>query len=212
MRSIIQRTCERLNVVHIMSPRGKNEPHALPAHGAMTGGSPIQTARRSWTDSVAGIWPAIARRSHVRSTGEAFSGRLNQRRTSTVEPLPFHVMKRAFRKPSPSHSGSSPRESQWMRSFSANPSNAGPVRRMPCARGETDRTVRRCGELVPEGRLQEAGGEQLPHALKTLDRFLDCLTRTSIHEIGMDQDAGFFESEATQRGLIDGDALLHFVQ
>jgi hypothetical protein len=81
-----------------------------------------------------------------------------------------------------------------------------------CSRCEPNRTVGRRREPVPEGGLNEVCGEQLANSFERIHRFLNRFRGTSIHQVGVDQNAGFSEGRCHEGSLIHGDAFLDFVQ
>ncbi|MFO0730361.1 MAG: hypothetical protein U0361_05080 [Nitrospiraceae bacterium] len=79
--------------------------------------------------------------------------------------------------------------------------------------GEADRTMRRGGEAVPEGRLQQTSSEELAYSRsRESTASSQGFARATIHEIGMDENAGIMKRRRNPGGLIDRDALLHLFE
>ncbi len=129
------------------------------------------------------------------------------------EPLSFHIMEQcaaqSFAQP-----GRRPADSIFMRQFvlrkssEARTGNPNPV----SVRSQSDRAMGRSGELVPEGGLNQSGGEQLADSLKALHGFCDGFSRAAVHQVRMDEDTGLPKRAGYTGRLCDGDALLHRLQ
>src|SRR4029077_17503099 len=80
------------------------------------------------------------------------------------------------------------------------------------SRLESDRAMGCGGEAMPEGGLNQVCREQLSNPFKRVDRFLHCFRGTTVHEIGMNENACVFEGRRHECGLIDGNPFLDLLQ